>query len=209
MNEPIKIFLSVPMKGKTKAEIDKTIDELKMDLVSNLSCYGTVEFINTIVTDNPPIDTNKRIWYLGQSISLLSKATLVAVPKNRTSNPGCEIEHQVAKLYGLDIIEYDLSNEEQQTLDKLRHESLLVDKHDKTSIDKFCKQLDEHSFTNEELEELIDEFNLFKHSNKNPVAFPVILLVNSKLKDGIPDTQNEKNSMGNALVKLMWLTCEH
>ena len=47
-----KAFISVPMKGKTKEEIENTITLMKnkaKEVIGN-----DIEFINTIVQDKPP-----------------------------------------------------------------------------------------------------------------------------------------------------------
>ncbi|MBO7691202.1 MAG: hypothetical protein J6T10_01030, partial [Methanobrevibacter sp.] len=70
--------------------------------------YGEVDFINTIVEDKPPYATNNQaIWYLGKSIELLSQCDILVCKKNVDNYNGCFIEKEIAKRYGLEIIEVE------------------------------------------------------------------------------------------------------
>ena len=100
-----KIFISVPMKGKTKEEIKRMINNMEYKAILELG-YD-IEFINTIVQDKPPYKTNNEaIWYLGTSIKLLSQCqVLVCLKELDNKYNGCIIEKEIAKRYGLQIIE--------------------------------------------------------------------------------------------------------
>ena len=101
-----KGFISVPMKDKTKEEIENTITLMKnkaKEVIGN-----DIEFINTIVEDKPPYETNNQaIWYLGKSIELLSQCDILVCKKNVDDYNGCFIEKEIAKRYGLEIIEVE------------------------------------------------------------------------------------------------------
>lgn len=100
-----KVFISVPMKDKTKEEIENTINIMKNKVIEEAG-YD-VEFINTIVQDKPPYSTNNEaIWYLGESIKILSQCeVLVCLKEIDNKYNGCIIEKEIAKRYGLQIIE--------------------------------------------------------------------------------------------------------
>ena len=100
-----KVFISVPMKDKTKEEIKNTISIMKCKAIEEAGI--DVEFINTIVQDKPPYNTNNEaIWYLGKSIELLSQCdALVCLKEIENKYNGCIIEKEIAKRYGLQIIE--------------------------------------------------------------------------------------------------------
>lgn len=99
-----KAFISVPMKGKTKEEIENTINIMKNKAIEEAG--NDVEFINTIVQDKPPYNTNNEaIWYLGKSIELLSQCEILVCLKDIDNYNGCFIEKEIAKRYGLKIIE--------------------------------------------------------------------------------------------------------
>lgn len=101
-----KAFISVPMKGKTKEEIENTITLMKnkaKEVIGN-----EVEFINTIVQDKPPYETNNQaIWYLGKSIEILSQCQAIVCLKDIGNYHGCFIEKEIAKRYGLQVIEIE------------------------------------------------------------------------------------------------------
>ena len=100
----MKAFISVPMKGRTKEEIEITINIMKNKAIEEAG--NDVEFINTIVQDKPPYNTNNEaIWYLGKSIELLSQCEILVCLKGIDNYNGCYIEKEIAKRYGLKIIE--------------------------------------------------------------------------------------------------------
>lgn len=98
-------FISVPMMNRFKFEIEQDI--LSMQKVVDEK-YEDVEFIHTIVEDKPPYGTsNEAIWYLGKSIELLSKCDILVCKKNVDNYNGCYIEKEIAKRYGIEIIEVE------------------------------------------------------------------------------------------------------
>ncbi len=98
-------FISVPMKNRFKTEIEHDIEVMKAKVIEQ---YDDVEFINTIVQDKPPYETNNQaIWYLGKSIELLSQCDILVCKKNVDDYNGCFIEKEIAKRYGLEIIEVE------------------------------------------------------------------------------------------------------
>lgn len=101
-----KVFISLRMKGRNMADIETDIEKAKETVKNQLG--DDVEFINTIVEDKPPYDNNNQaIWYLGKSIQLLSQCDVLATPEGDSIvYNGVFIEREVAKRYGLTIIEY-------------------------------------------------------------------------------------------------------
>lgn len=101
-----KAFISVPMRDKTKEEIEKMINNMKNIAKARLG--NDIEFINTVVQDKPPYETkNQAIWYLGKSIELLSQCNILVCLKDIFIEDyhGCYIEKEIAKRYGLTIVE--------------------------------------------------------------------------------------------------------
>ena len=99
-----KAFISVPMKGKTKEEIENTITLMKHKAIEVIG-YD-IEFISTIVEDKAPYETNNQaIWYLGKSIEILSQCNILVCLKDVDNYNGCFIEKEIAKRYELKIIE--------------------------------------------------------------------------------------------------------
>ena len=98
-------FISLPMKDKTKEEIEKMI--IAMTYKATIELGNDIKVINTIVKDKPPYNTNNEaIWYLGKSIELLSQCDVfVCLKEIENKYNGCIIEKEIAKRYGLKIIE--------------------------------------------------------------------------------------------------------
>lgn len=96
-----KVFLSVPMKGRTKENIEKSLE--KMMAIAKIALENEeIEFINTIVEDRPPYETNSQaVWYLGKSLELLSQAdVLVCVDTPYWLHAyGCESEKRIFQEY--------------------------------------------------------------------------------------------------------------
>ena len=59
-----KLFVSVPMKGRTEEEIRKTIDKMKK--IAEIFEGEELELIESYIEDNPPKDNNQAIWFLGK-----------------------------------------------------------------------------------------------------------------------------------------------
>ena len=98
-------FISVPMKNRSKYEIEGDILAMKSKAIKK---FDDIQFINTIVEDKPPYATNNQaIRYLGKSIELLSQCDILVCKKNVDNYNGCFIEKEIAKRYGLEIIEVE------------------------------------------------------------------------------------------------------
>lgn len=117
-----KVFLSVPMKGRKREDIEKTISKMKA-LTKLYLDTEDLEFINTEVKEQPLEESNQRIWYLGKSIQLLSKCDILVTCLSETNvwlydnYPGCKIELEVGKSYGMSVL--SLNNERQLLLPDL------------------------------------------------------------------------------------------
>jgi hypothetical protein len=92
-------FISQPMKGLTREEIEKTRKEVEQELHSKgytiLNSYFAEEFDKDI--------KNKHVWFLAKSLEVMSKADLVYFCKGWEEARGCKIEHEVAEKYELEI----------------------------------------------------------------------------------------------------------
>ena len=106
-----KVFISVPMKGRTKENIEKSIEKMKKVATAYLD--EELEFVNTIVQDKPPYETNKEhtaVWYLGKSLEILSQCDIfLGVYDTFPKYKGCYIENKVADTYGIKrvMLEFD------------------------------------------------------------------------------------------------------
>lgn len=99
----MKLFISQPMRGKTDAEIQaeraKAIDEC----LAYATCTGEkIDIIDSIIDGAP--DGAKPLWYLGESLKLLSEADAAYFVLGWDENRGCKIEHMACSEYGIRII---------------------------------------------------------------------------------------------------------
>lgn len=99
-----KLFISQPMRRLTNEEILKTREEIKVRAEKTLG--EKVEVLDSFISEYPG-ETNKQIpvWYLGKSIEILSKADIAYFGGEWKNARGCKIEHEVAKNYGILVIE--------------------------------------------------------------------------------------------------------
>lgn len=95
-----KIFISVPMNGKTDVEIAEAEQAVKNILYNN--GYATHE---TIFYDGrgilKPLVPLNDVRLLGQSIAEMSGAGLVAFGEGWSEARGCRFEHDIATEYGM------------------------------------------------------------------------------------------------------------
>ena len=103
----MKVFISQPMKGRTAKEIleerDAVIEYLKQR-------YGNISIIDSFLDiSEPPEVKTIPVFYLGKSIQLLSDADLCVVVVNVSDNNGCQIEMEVCKRYGIELIQISLT----------------------------------------------------------------------------------------------------
>lgn len=97
----MKVFISQPMHGRSEAAIMTQRDAIKEELLER--GYQDIEIIDSYYKDNVPDDAG-RIWYLGNSISLMDKADLVVMAVGWATAKGCRVEYEVAIRYGLTVI---------------------------------------------------------------------------------------------------------
>ena len=96
-----KLFISQPMKGKTNEEILKE-REAAISRAKELM-RDEVEVIDSFF-ENAPTEA-KPLWYLGESLKLLSMADVAYFASGWKNARGCKIEHICAEQYGINIVE--------------------------------------------------------------------------------------------------------
>lgn len=98
-----KIFISQPMNGKTTEEIENKRNYIIGRLVSQFARENErIEIIDSFFKDTR-YDT-KPLWYLGESIKLMSEADIVFFCDGWQTARGCQIEHDCALEYGIDTM---------------------------------------------------------------------------------------------------------
>lgn len=94
-----KLFVSVPMKGRTEEEIRKTIDKMKK--IAEIYEGEELELIDSYIEDNPPKNSKEAIWYLSESIKKLAQADVFIGIRESFDWNGCQIERETAEKYGI------------------------------------------------------------------------------------------------------------
>lgn len=94
-----KLFVSVPMKGRTEEEIKASIQKMKK--IAEIYEGEELELIDSYIEDNPPQNKNQAVWYLGESLKKLSQADVFIGISDAWDWNGCYIETEVAARYGI------------------------------------------------------------------------------------------------------------
>lgn len=92
-----KLFISIPMRDKSDSTIKLLMADAK-SIIEDRLCEE-FELIDTLIQDKEPDDSMNGCWHLGQSISMLSKADLVAFAPGWENAPGCMVEYIVCLSY--------------------------------------------------------------------------------------------------------------
>lgn len=98
-----KLFISVPMKGRTDDAIKASME--KMHKVAEAMIGEELEVIPSFIEDEPPKRVNGAVWYLGKSIQMLAEADYMACVSNPYEWVGCEIEKLTASQYEIPMVE--------------------------------------------------------------------------------------------------------
>lgn len=98
LNNP-KVFVSQPMKGKTKEKIIEEREKVKATLDGYFRGVH-YEIIDSILTP-PKNTTNEALWCLGTSLQLLSEADVAIFANGWELARGCWIEHECCIRYGI------------------------------------------------------------------------------------------------------------
>lgn len=98
----MKVMISQPMRGKTEEQIREERKAI-IEKFNNMH----IEVIDTIFTDEVPIDYNAGVYFLGKSIKEMSKVDAIFMCNGWREARGCRIERQVAQEYGIKILYED------------------------------------------------------------------------------------------------------
>ena len=94
-----KLFVSVPMKGRTEEEIKASIQKMKK--IAEIYEGEELELIDSYIEDNPPKDSKEAVWFLGESLKKLAQADVfIGIDEAYVWN-GCCIERDTAQRYGI------------------------------------------------------------------------------------------------------------
>lgn len=111
MGKIVNVFISQPMKDKTREEIIKerykTIAWIYEDLAKatyTLKDVDKVNIIDSYLGDSKDVK-NSPVWYLGESIKLMSDADYVVFCNGWEDARGCRIERTIANEYGIPCVD--------------------------------------------------------------------------------------------------------
>ena len=94
-----KLFVSVPMKGRTEEEIKASIQKMKK--IAEIYEDEELELIDSYIEDNPPKDSKEAVWYLGESLKKLAQADVFIGIDEAYDWNDCCIEKDTAYRYGI------------------------------------------------------------------------------------------------------------
>lgn len=94
-----KLFVSVPMKGRTEEEIKASIQKMKK--IAEIYEGEELELIDSYIEDNLPKDSKEAVWYLGESLKKLAQADVFIGIDEAYDWNGCYIERDTAQRYGI------------------------------------------------------------------------------------------------------------
>jgi hypothetical protein len=100
-----KLFVSVPMKGRTEEEIKSSIQKMKK--IAEIYEGEELELIDSYIDEEPTENCNRGVWFLAKSIDMLSEADVFIGIQECYDWKGCWIENGVAEKY--DIKRYSVS----------------------------------------------------------------------------------------------------
>lgn len=96
----LKMFISIPMRGRTDEEIKEDIKKVGT-IIESLGFVPMHAFVEDVDQEKEP---DNALWCLGHSLQVMSGCDAVYFCEGWDSSRGCKIEHQAAKDYGLKIV---------------------------------------------------------------------------------------------------------
>lgn len=94
-----KLFVSVPMKGRTEEEIKASIQKMKK--IAEIYEGEELKLIDSYTKSTPPKDSKEAVWFLGESLKKLARADVFIGICESYDWDGCHIERQTAEIYGI------------------------------------------------------------------------------------------------------------
>ena len=98
MASKLKVFISIPMNGKSENEIYLEKMEVLKKLPGFIQSY---EVLDSWIEDPAPEGSDQALWCLGKSIEILAQADLVIMAPGWKNARGCIIEEMCADRYGI------------------------------------------------------------------------------------------------------------
>ena len=103
-----KVMISQPMNGRTNKEIQKERDEIALALKNRgfevVNSFFVEEKTNEENLENLGVKNNP-VWFMAKAIEAMSFCDVVFFVRGWQNARGCNIEHEIAVAYGLEIYE--------------------------------------------------------------------------------------------------------
>ncbi len=96
----MRVMISQPMKGLTREEIERN----RAEAVKRLEAEGH-EIVDSIVTDEPPADSNAALHCLGKSFQIMATCDAVLFLEGWEQARGCRMERAACEAYGVQVME--------------------------------------------------------------------------------------------------------
>ena len=94
----LKVFISLPMNGKSNEQIKAEQQEILKKLPKT---DQEIELLNSVIDEWAPGDSNPGLWYLAKSIEIMSRADIVMFAPDWKTARGCIVEEMCADRYNL------------------------------------------------------------------------------------------------------------
>lgn len=101
----MKIFISQPMNGRSDEAILEEREAI-IDIAKSWSGNDDLEILDSFFEGAP--HNTKPLWYLGESLKIMSEADLVVFAPEWSEARGCKIERDCAKMYKIPMITVEL-----------------------------------------------------------------------------------------------------
>ena len=107
-SKKFKVFLCLPMSGRTEEDILKEIDEMKKASIyyfqdKHPGCE--IVYMTNYVSESEE-ESDNPVFLLGRGImTLMAQADVCLFSKNWKDSKGCKIEHNIAETYKIDIMD--------------------------------------------------------------------------------------------------------
>lgn len=101
----MKIFISQPMNGRSDEAILEEREAI-IDIAKSWSGNDDLEILDSFFQGAP--HNAKPLWYLGESLKIMSEADLVVFAPEWSGARGCKIERDCAKMYKIPMITVEL-----------------------------------------------------------------------------------------------------
>lgn len=99
----MKIFVSMPMAGKTREEIAEEFEIAKTQVKSVAVITDSVKFKHGYFTEKQ-LKGNSELRGFAESIWIMSKCDAVYFAEGWQDTRGCRLEYEICKKYGMRIL---------------------------------------------------------------------------------------------------------